>query len=139
MEKISQLQKQYVLLQEEYEKIEKILENRYNSAIKRYLLLGMLFFILHTIVFYVLIYHLYGWDTIEPITYIVGNLYWIAGLSFFVLKKKKLDFSLITSEGFKKTFFINKGKNFAFNPIEKAFVNKELSRIKEFKDTLSRI
>ena len=104
-----------------------------------YLNLGILFFLLNVIVFYVLIYQVYGWDTIEPITYIVGNVYWIIGLSFFVYKKKKLDFSFFFSKGFKRNFYRKNGFLLGFNEIERNFVAKEIKEIKQFKEALGNL
>lgn len=129
----------YEQLLKEYSKAEEILENKYNKIKNNLILMGILFFIIHAIVFYVLIYHIYGWDTIEPYTYIVGNIYWIIGLLFFVSKKKKLDVSFFNSEGFKKDFFLKHGKNLGFNQLDKKFVTEEIRKINQLKETITKI
>lgn len=129
----------YESLFNHYEKSKERLDKKFNSTMKLYLNLGILFFLLNVIVFYVLIYQIYGWDTIEPITYIVGNIYWIIGLGFFVYKKKKLDFSFFYSEVFRTNFYKKNGILLGFNQVERNFVAKEIKEIKEFRDALNRI
>lgn len=142
---ISQIQKNvdgllktYEDLKKLFEKSESILIKRYERTKNTYIWLGILFFILHAITFYVLIYQLYGWDTIEPITYIVGNVYWIIGLLFFISKRKKLDFSFYYSISFKSKFFSNNGKNLGFSEIEKRFVDNQIKEIIQFKEIFSK-
>jgi len=115
------------------------LDKKFKSTMNLYINLGVLFFLLNVIVFYVLIYQLYGWDTIEPITYIVGNIYWIIGLSFFVYKKKKLDFSFFFSKGFKRNFYEKNGNLLGFNEIERNFLTNEIKEIKQFKEALGKL
>jgi hypothetical protein len=121
-----------------YEKSEELLNKKLNSQRKLFINSGILFFILNLIIFYVLIYHIYGWDTIEPITYIVGNIYWIMGLAFFVFKKKKLEFSFFYSDSFTSNFMKNKGQLLGFSRIEKDFIAKEIKEIKRFKEALTK-
>jgi hypothetical protein len=86
-----------------------------------------------------LIYELYGWDTIEPITYIVGNVYWIIGLSFYVMKKKKLDLSLFSTSAYTSEFMKNFGKRIGYSQKDKQFLFNEIAEIRKFKETLANI
>ena len=137
--RINELLSIYEKLFEEQSSAEKLLEKRLKDRRWWFLNLGMLFFILHAIVFYYLIYQVYGWDTIEPITYIVGNVYWIIGLGFFVMKKKKLDFSLFSSTSYKKEFMTFFGKRIGYSQKDKDFLFNEIAEIRKFKATLSKI
>src|SRR5690606_20045706 len=82
--KLENLLEVYENLMKEYNIAEQLLNMRVKQNLRFYLNCALLFFILHAILFYFLIYQWYGWDTIEPVTYIVGNVYWIIGLGYFV-------------------------------------------------------
>lgn len=137
--KLDTLLVQYEKLSNEYTKGEEYIDRRLKYH--RILLcnIALIFFILHVFVFYWLIYQMYGWDTIEPITYIVGNVYWIIGLSFFVFKKKKLEFSFIFSSKYHKEFYNKIGARIGYCRNEKQFIQKEIHNIKKFKQILSKI
>lgn len=138
-EKISNLIKIYEKQIEEYSQAEVLLEKKLKDKKFWFINSALLFFIAHLIVFYILIYQIYGWDTIEPITYIVGNVYWIFGLSYFVIRKKKLDIGLLSSNGYKKEFFKNMGRRIGYSSIEKEFLMNEIVEIRKFKDTIAKI
>lgn len=137
--KISSLLSIYEKLLEEQTQAEKLLEKRLKDRRWWFLNLGLLFFVLHAALFYYLIYELYGWDTIEPITYIVGNVYWIIGLSFYVMKKKKLDLSLFSTSAYTSEFMKNFGKRIGYSQKDKQFLFNEIAEIRKFKETLAYI
>jgi hypothetical protein len=137
--KISSLLSIYEKLFEEQTQAEKLLEKRLKDRRWWFLNLGLLFFVLHAALFYYLIYELYGWDTIEPITYIVGNVYWIIGLSFYVMKKKKLDLSLFSTSAYTSEFMKNFGKRIGYSQKDKQFLFNEIAEIRKFKETLANI
>ena len=126
--KLNSLIKTYNELLKEYVKAEEIIDKRIESKTNLYINLGILFFIAHAILFYFLIYQWYGWDTIEPITYIVGNVYWIIGLLFFVAKKKKLDFSFFSSSSFRKNILKTQGKALRLQQVGKRIFTKRSQR-----------
>ena len=128
----------YGNLLKKFEKAKERLDKKFDKTMKLYLNLGILFFLLHAVVFYFLIYHFYGWDTIEPTTYIVANVYWIIGLSFFIYKKKKLDFSFIYSETFKNNFYKKNAFLVGFNEVERNFLAKEINEIQQFREALNK-
>jgi hypothetical protein len=136
---LNSLISKYNDLLKEYIKAEEVIEQRMEKKTRLYINLGLLFFIAHAILFYFLIYQWYGWDTIEPVTYIVGNVYWIIGLGFFVFKKKKLDFSFFSSNAFRQNFFKSQGKLLGFNQIEKEFLMKEIRDMKKFQEALNKV
>jgi len=138
-EKITNLMKIYEKQIEEYSQAEIVLDKKLKDKKFWFINSALLFFIAHLIVFYVLIYQIYGWDTIEPITYIVGNVYWIFGLSYFILRKKKLDIGLLSSNGYRKEFFKNMGRRIGYSSIEKDFLMNELVEIRKFKETIAKI
>ena len=128
----------YENLLKQFEKSKERLDKKFDKTMKLYLNLGILFFLVHAVLFYFLIYHFYGWDTIEPTTYIVANVYWIIGLSFFIYKKKRLDFSFIYSETFKNNFYKKNGFLVGFNEVERNFVAKEINEIQTFREALNK-
>ena len=93
-------------LHSEEHNIEKIVEKKR----KMYINLIILYFLLHLLLFYALIYQIYGWDEIEPVTYLVGNLYWIFGIAFFLTFKSKIGLEF---------FFTNLLKNKLRNKVMK--------------------
>jgi len=136
--KLNSLLQIYEKIYAEYEKEEEYIETKFKSRIKSISNLALLFFIVHAILFYYLIYHKFGWDTMEPITYIVGNVYWIVGLSFFIFKKRKLDLNFIFADTYKKEFFSKIGRRIGYSKVEKDFLINEIKEIKNFKATLSK-
>ena len=137
--KIDKILLQYEKLQLEYQKAEEFIDKRLKSRRKTFANLALIFFILHAIAFYCLIYQMYGWDTVEPVTYIVGNVYWIIALSFFVMKKKKLDFGFIFAESYKKEFFAKMSQKINFSSTENLFIQKEIQDLRKFKEIVSKI
>ena len=93
----------------------------------------------HLILFYLLIYRWYGWDQIEPITYITGNVYWILGLSFFILSKNRMDVTFFTSNFFRSYKYGKQFKRLSFDIKEKEFIETYLEQIKVLKQSLSKI
>lgn len=91
--------------------------------------LGMLFAISHFSLFYALIYKIYAWDVIEPITYVVGNVYWIITLSFLAFKNRKLEFDLLEYNSIRNIYFNQYAKVLSFNEEEKLKLQEELEAI----------
>jgi len=89
--------------------------------------------------FYLLIYKIYAWDVIEPITYIVGNLYWIATLGYLVFTNRKLDFDLFETKTIKEIYSDKIAKKFGFNKKEKLMIENELEKIEDLKYTLENL
>jgi hypothetical protein len=136
-EKVEQLLKVYENIMNEFRTAEELVDKEIKKKSKYYLNLAILYFTLHAIVFYLLIYQLYGWDTIEPVTYIVGNVYWIAALGFFVYKKKKLDMNLFHPVSFQKSLLHTYSKKYGLDYTEKRFVEKEIRKLNQFKNILN--
>ncbi len=65
------------------------IEKKVEYKRKLYVIMNILYFLLHLIIFYALIYQIYGRDEIEPVSYVVGNIYWITGIVFFLTIKSK--------------------------------------------------
>lgn len=133
---LTALLEKYKRLDDDYTEAENTIEDRYRKRLKLYINLGILFFVMHTVTFYVLIYHIFGWDEVEPATYLVGNLYWIIGLSYFVFKKKRLDFSFLFSHSFKSEFFSQQNKLLGFSSVERQFVQREILEIQRLREVL---
>jgi hypothetical protein len=138
-EKLGNLLKTYDQILQEYEKAETLIQKRLLQKQKLYLNLSIAFFILHLIVFYCLIYQLYGWDNIEPITYIVGNVYWVIGLAFLLRYKKKLDINYFYSSSFNKNFIKSRAELFGYNKTDKEFIKSEILKMKSIKKNLDLI
>lgn len=83
--------------------------------------------------FYALIYQIYAWDVIEPITYIVGNVYWIITLGFLVFNNRKLGFELIESKSVMEIYSGKIAKMTRFNKEEKLMIENELQKIEDLK------
>lgn len=118
---------------------EKMVNDKLIFMSKLAIKLGMLFAVSHFSVFYLLIYKFYAWDVIEPITYIVGNVYWIITLGFLAFKNKKLDSDLLKYESIKDLYFDKYSKQLNYNPEEKIRLQEELSIIKELRSGLAEI
>ena len=86
------------------------------------LFVNSLFVLFHLLL--LLIYKIYAWDVIEPITYIVGNLYWIATLGYLVFTNRKLDFDLFETKTIKEIYSDKIAKKFGFNKKEKLMIEK---------------
>jgi hypothetical protein len=138
-EDISKLKTLYETMYSEYEKSEKLVDKNLEMTRSKFMILGILFFILHLLGFYYLIYYAYSWDNIEPITYIVGNAYWIAGLFFFIVTLRRLDLSFVFTEKFTNHFLKKLRFIYATNPIEKEFFNAELREINRFLNSIQKI
>ncbi len=105
----------------------KTLKNRINLFNK----LGISFALSNFLVFYSLIYKFYAWDVIEPITYIVGNVYWIITLGFLVFSNKKLGFDLIESQSIMEIYSDKIAKRTGFDIKEKLIIENELQKIED--------
>ena len=123
----------------EMNKVEDILDKKLNNQRKQFLRISLLYFIAHLVVFYALIYQFYGWDTIEPITYIVGNIYWIIAIGFFIKTKKKLDMSYFISDTFSKSFYSKQYQRFNFNKSGYQFTRKYIQNLKDFNSAIEKI
>jgi hypothetical protein len=130
---------EYEKLEKEYVKGEEFIEKRLKQKKRNLANIALLLVTLHAIVFYWLIYQMYGWDQVEPVTYIVGNVYWIIGLSFFVFKKKKLDFGLIFGSSYKKEFYAKLGEKIGYNQVEKLFITREICEMKKYKEFVNKL
>jgi hypothetical protein len=115
------------------------METRHNRSQKNFLRLSILYFVLHLVIFYLLIYQFYGWDTIEPITYIVGNIYWIIAIGFFIRYKKKLDVTYFISDTFTQSFLRKQSQKFAFNPQGRQYTKEYLNKVKEFQNAIEKL
>jgi hypothetical protein len=123
------LQKEYTVGEEKVEKL--VLKKRY-----QFMTMGILYFIAHLIIFFVLIYHISAWDNIEPYTYIVGNVYWIACLAFFIVMMRRLDMSFVFSTTF-TNYFLNKYRFlYGCNPVERTFFQREMTKIAKFLNSI---
>lgn len=101
--------------------------------------LGLLFSISHFSAFYLLIYQFYAWDVIEPITYIVGNVYWIITLGYLAFSNRKLEFELLQYDSIKSMYLNKYSKRFGYNDEEKLLLEQELNIIRELKSGLAHI
>ena len=95
--------------------------------------LGMLFAVSHFSVFYLLIYKFYAWDVIEPITYIVGNVYWVATLGFLAFKNQKLEFNMLQYDSIRDLYLDKYSKQHNYKPEEKNKLHEELVTIEQLK------
>ena len=128
----------YSDLLKKIEEREQKLENETSKKSEFYGLLGLLYFLGHLILFYVLIFQLYGWDNIEPITYLVGNCYWIFALGFFAFKKKKLDIDLLYSKGFKAMQYQIFSKKLNYSRKSHFNIYTQLSELSTLRDALNK-
>jgi hypothetical protein len=114
---------------------QKLSEIFYNKTLKSRInlfnKLGISFALSNFIVFYALIYKFYAWDVIEPITYIVGNVYWIITLGFLVFNNRKLGFELIESQSVMEIYSDKIAKKTRFNKDEKLMIENELQKIED--------
>jgi len=138
-EKLDELIKVYEKYEDEMNKKDKIIKDRYLNSQKRFVRLSILYFALHLGLFYLLIYQLYGWDEIEPITYIVGNIYWIIGLAFFIKYKKKLDVPFFFSKNFADAHFSKQCQLLGFNRKAHDFTQNYLKQLKSFNQVIDKI
>jgi hypothetical protein len=139
LEKLDNLTNIYQTLLKECNKSEEIINKRVESKSRLYMNLGILYFLLHLIVFYLLIYQFFGWDTIEPVTYIVGNCYWILGLLFFIRYRRKLDISYFYSSGFTTKYYSYRAQLLGYSRGDKEFVSKELNEILKLRNAIDRL
>lgn len=134
---INNLIAKYTYLEKEMSLNKEKLESLINKETTKYSILAILYFLAHLIIFYFLIYELYGWDNIEPITYLVGNVYWIVALSFFVYKKKKLDLELL----FRTPFIAKSYKKFItvvnYNRTSHVNVQTQLIELKNLENIIN--
>lgn len=135
---IEKLISRYSEIEKELSKVKSSLDSSINKEIYKLSLLALMYFIVHCIVFYVLIYQLYGWDNIEPITYLVGNVYWIVGLTFFAFKKKKLDLDFLLSKSFRINLHKKLCGRFRYNTTSHLNVKNELKELIAFKEALTK-
>jgi hypothetical protein len=117
-------------------KKEKMYENLLKSRINLIGKFGITFGATNFFAFYLLIFKFYSWDVIEPITYIVGNIYWILSLGALVFYNKKVDFSLIEGKSLKDIYADRIAKNFSFDKNQKKLIENEIEKIKNLKNSL---
>lgn len=139
LNKLENLLKIYNSILLEYKKAETLIHKRLLQKQKLYLNLSIAFFLLHLIVFYLLIFQFYGWDQIEPVTYIVGNVYWIIGLGFLLRYRAKLDISYFYSKTFNKRFLKQRAELFGYNKVDKEFIANEIVKMNSLKKNLDLI
>ena len=101
--------------------------------------LGMLFAISHFSLFYALIYKFYAWDVIEPITYVVGNVYWIITLGFLAFNNRKLDFDILQYNSIRDVYFNKYAKQLNYSEEEKLKLQEEIQAIEQLRSGLSDI
>jgi len=118
---------------------EGITNKKINFVNKTAMNLGMLFAISNFSVFYVLIYKVYAWDVMEPVAYIVNNIYWIITLGFLAFFEKKLDFDLLQYNSIKDIYFQKYAKQYNFSEEEKLKLEEELKSIEELKSEIINI
>jgi hypothetical protein len=131
-EELNRLYEAYERLHKEYIKGEENVTNLLEKRRKQFMTLSILYFIGHLIAFYILIYHISAWDNIEPYTYIVGNVYWIFCLSFFIVMLKRLDLSFVYSTNFTNHFISKYRFFYGCNPVENSFYLREMNKINKF-------
>lgn len=129
LSKLDQREKFLKSLFEKQSLSEKMVNEKLEFMSKVAVKLGMLFAISHFSVFYALIYKFYAWDVIEPITYIVGNIYWIATLGFLAFNNRKLEFEMLQYDSIKKIYFSKYAKQLNYNEHEKLRLQEELKTI----------
>ncbi len=127
----------YEDLLEEQKIIFDLIEERVGKSTKRGSYQLMLLFFVHWVVFYLLIYQWYGWDEIEPFTYIVGNIYWIFGLIFYIFAKNRMDISFFTSNFYRNFLFKKQCKRLSFNFQEKEFIESYLEKLKVLRSSVN--
>lgn len=101
--------------------------------------LGMLFAISHFSLFYALIYKFYAWDVIEPITYVVGNVYWIITLGFLAFNNRKLDFDILQYNSIRDVYFNKYAKQLNYSEEEKLKLQEEIQAIEQLRSGLADI
>jgi len=112
---------------------EKVINDKLKFVSKSAVKLGMLFAVSHFSLFYLLIYKFYAWDVIEPITYIVGNVYWIFTLGFLAFKNRKLEFELLQYDSIKDIYFNKYAKQLSYSEEEKLKLEEELDSVEKIK------
>jgi len=117
----------------------KVVNDKLNFSTKMACRLGLLFAVSHFSIFYALIYHFFAWDVIEPITYLVGNVYWIIGLGFLASRNKKLEYELLYYDSIKEMYFNKYAKQFSYCEEEKLKLEEELKTIEDLKSQLKDI
>ena len=126
---LNRLLEVYQRYHKELQDIEDFINEKVNKQSNLWVNLSILYFVLHFLVFYYFIYHVYGWDEVEPVTYIVGNVYWIVGLLFFIKFRKSLKVHYFTSSTFKEKIFNTNAAKLRFCGVEKEFLMKEINTI----------
>ena len=126
----------YEKMLSEFNEKQRVIETKLKRTSNFYSYLVILYLVLHLVLFYALIYHMYGWDVVEPVTYLVQNFYWIIGLSFFLSKKHRFEISYFLSSGFLNRFFHKNNKIIAYSKKNHEFIKKELAYINTFKRSL---
>ena len=129
----------YEKLLEELNVTYDVIEKRIEKSQKIGSLIMLFLVTAHLVVFYVLIYQMYGWDVVEPVTYIISNVYWIFGLGFYALFKNRVDISFFSSNFFRSLKSSKQKKRFSFNLEEKVFVEKHLEQLKVLRESLNKI
>jgi hypothetical protein len=139
LEEINRLKTLYEKMNSEYKKGEELVDKNLEKTRNNFMILGIIYFLIHFLVFYFLIYHVYSWDNIEPITYITGNAYWIVGLFFFIITLRRLDLSFVFSDTFTSHFLKKFRFIYATHPAEKQFFNAEIREINKFLKNIRKI
>lgn len=129
----------YKELQGELEK--KNLESSKRSArqINLKTILALLYFLAHLIIFYLLIYQFYGWDNIEPVTYLVGNIYWIAGILFLLKFKNKVGLDYFFSNSYGKAIKRKFDFNLGFCSHSLKNLNSEIHKLQVLRNEVSKL
>lgn len=137
---ISKLDKRKIYLEDFYSRnvlAEKIINNKLIFLSKVLVNSGLLFAFGHFTAFYFLIYKFYAWDIIEPITYIVGNVYWIITLGFLAFGNKRLEFEILQYDSVKSMYLDKYSKLMGFNEAEKSLLEREIKYIEDLKNGLN--
>lgn len=137
---ISKLDKRKIYLEDFYSRnvvAEKIINNKLIFLSKVLVNSGLLFAFGHFTAFYLLIYKFYAWDIIEPITYIIGNVYWIITLGFLAFGNKRLEFEILQYDSVKSMYLDKYSKLVGFNEAEKSLLEREIKYIEDLKNALN--
>ena len=94
--------------------------------------------IIHLIAFYLLIYQYFGWDQIEPVTFLIANLYWIIGIAFFITFKSKLGIEFFFQKDIKNKIRTKVASKYGFSKFNQNNLNNHIDRLNKFKNCFNK-
>ena len=137
LNKIEMLIHKYQYMLEYLNKKEIAVEKQAKRNQNFYIYIIILYSLIHLIAFYYLIYKYYGWDEIEPITFLVGNLYWIIGIAFFIMFKSKLGIEFLFQKEIINKIRSKTAFKLGFCKFNQNNLSNHINKLDKFKNCLS--